>query len=165
MKRVKDLDKKYREEDAESCRYMIQPLSDEEIESAGALLYQRLAEINHGVGKVLYSATLPETLQFLRETSILLGAYVEGELVGILAAEEDAIERIAVDKEWIRLGIGSALISAAEEQGASYIDIYRDNEGAVKFIEALGYGIYDLTEPEAGDLLAEVPYAMMHFMK
>lgn len=40
MKRMKDLHKERREEDAESCRYTIQPVSEEEIESAGALLYQ-----------------------------------------------------------------------------------------------------------------------------
>ena len=165
MNRTKDLSKEHGKANAESCKYTIQPVPEEEIELAGALLCQRLAEINSAVGKSLYSATLPETIAFLGGISTLIGAYFEDELIGILAAEEDAIERIAVDKEWIRLGVGSALIRAAEEQGATYIDIYRDNAGAVKFIEALGYGIYDLTEPEAGDLLADVPHAIMHFMK
>lgn len=165
MNVVKNGEEERNKVDKESFSYRIAPVPEKEIASAATLLYQRLEEINNAVQKPLYPATEAETIALLSDISILLGAYCDGELIGVVAIEEDAVERIAVDKEWIRLGVGTALMQAAEAKGASYIDLYRENKGAVQFIEALGYGIYDITEPEAGDLLAKDPASLLHFKK
>lgn len=141
--------------------------SAEDILLTATLLSSCLAESNALAGKALYLQTEKEIESFLTDISELYGVFEMGtsKLIGILAVEEDSIERIAVAKAYQRKGIGQALMQFAHEKlGANYADVYIDNLPALHFFESCGLSLFDETTPEPGDLMAEDPYKIIHLM-
>ncbi|MHC5225478.1 GNAT family N-acetyltransferase [Ignatzschineria sp. LJL83] len=139
-----------------------------EKETAGKVVYAGLEQSNALAGKTLYTNSEAEEIAFLSEVSELYGIFEsenESELIAVLAVEEDSIERIAVIKEKQHRGIGSALLYFAHEVlNAEYADVYADNVPALRFFEHCGLSMFDETEPEAGDLMAESPHKVIHLM-
>lgn len=150
--------------------------TDAEKEAAGKVVYAELQQSNALAGKTLYSNSEAEEIAFLSEVSELYGVFEsrnesrnalenKSKLIAVIAVEEDSIERIAVMKEQQYQGIGRALLYFAHEVlNAEYADVYADNEPALRFFEHCGLSMFDETEPEAGDLMAESPHKVIHLM-
>lgn len=150
--------------------------TDAEKEAAGKVVYAELQQSNALAGKTLYSNSEAEEIAFLSEVSELYGVFEsrnesrnalenKSKLIAVIAVEEDSIERIAVIKAQQHQGIGSALLYFAHEVlNAEYADVYADNEPALRFFEHCGLSMFDETEPEAGDLMAESPHKVIHLM-
>ena len=150
--------------------------TDAEKEIAGKVVYAGLQQSNALAGKALYTNSEAEETAFLSGVSELYGIFesehelgnrleTTSELIAVIAVEEDSIERIAVIKEKQRQGIGRALLYFAHESlNAEYADVYADNMPALQCFEHCGLSMFDETEPEAGDLMAESPYKVIHLM-
>ncbi len=151
---------------SEAFSFSIKPILEAEKSVAAALVQQSLEKANQNAGKNLYPSSEAETLAFLETVSECYGAYdASGNLMGVIAIEEDAVERIAVEPALWRRGIGRKLMAFARTKfGAEYADIFEENAGALQFFEALGMSMFDETAPEPGDLLAENPHKIIHLM-
>lgn len=138
--------------------------SNAEIDQLMSIWNSAVEAVNQRCGKSLYKVDEGQTSALLQAMTTLLGAYdQESErLLGFIAIEEDSIERFAVLPSDQCQGIGSALLTAAQEHyQAEYLDLYQDNRVAIQFFEKRGFTPFDETIPEPGDLLAE-PYAITH---
>ncbi len=139
----------------------------DELDSVVALVVTTLKETNEAVGKALYSLDVALERTYLDGVSHLLGAFLRDTdaLVGVIAIEEDAIERIIVQKPFQCQGIGAEMMRAVRILlGAEYVDVFTDNKRALKFFEMQGMAMFDETAPEPGDLSAKSPYGITHLM-
>ncbi len=149
-------------------QWQIKNIEDQkEIRQAATLLTQSLTAINREVGKILYHVDLESEVAFLSATTTSLALYDVNttKMLGMIAIEEDSIERIAIDPAYWRQGLGRILFERAiEEFHVRYIDVATDNQRAVAFVEAMDMAMFDETAPEPGDLLAKTPHSITHFM-
>lgn len=138
-----------------------------ELHKAAALLVEVLTETNDTVGEKLYAIDAEKEQQYLAQVTHLYGAFTHnaGDLVGVVAVEEDAIERIVVQKAFQGNGIGTEMLRAARIAfDAEYVDVFADNKRALNFFEAQGMSMFDETAPEPGDLSAEHFHKIIHLM-
>ncbi len=151
----------------EAFSFFLAPIverSDTEIDQLMIIWKSAVEAVNQRCGKPLYQVDEAHTVTLLQTITALMGAYDKESrrLLGFIAIEEDSIERFAVLPSDQRQGIGSALLTAAQEHyQAEYLDLYQENREAIQFFEKRGFTPFDETIPEPGDLLAE-PYAIAH---
>ena len=91
----------------------------------------------------------------LGPTSRVLGVRVDGQLVGTVMVGHDGhrgwVYYLAVRQEHQRRGVGATLMNAAEgwlrRSGAvkSQLMVRRENEGALRFYDCVGYKVSDVT--------------------
>lgn len=137
------------------------------LDKATALLLEVLTETNEAVSAKLYTVDAEKEQQYLAQVTHLYGAFTHnaGNLVGVIAIEEDAIERIVVQQAFQGQGIGAEMLRAARIAfNAEYVDVFADNKRALNFFEAQGMSMFDETAPEPGDLSAEHFYKIIHLM-
>ena len=138
-----------------------------ELDLAVTLLLDALNVVNEQVGTPLYDLDADREHHYLSDVSHLYGAFdkTTNVLVGIIAVEEDAIERIAVQPKLWRRGIGAEMMRAMRSTfDAEYVDVFALNSEALAFFEAQGMAMFDETAPETGDLMAKSPHKVIHLM-
>ncbi len=91
--------------------------------------------------------------------SVDLYAIHDGEaLAGFIGICDDKIEMLFIDPKRLRNGFGSKLIDFAKQRGAKFVDVNEQNQSALKFYLAKGFGIVSRDErDEAGR-----PYPILH---
>lgn len=140
---------------------------EKELDDAVALLIKTLGETDAEIGKTLYGTDADSEHAFLENVSHLYGAFTHDDntLVGLIAVEDDAVERIVVQREFQDKGIGAEMMRAVRIVfDAEYVDVFADNKRALAFFEAQGMSMFDETAPEPGDLSATSPYKIVHLM-
>lgn len=145
----------------------LRALEKGEIIEATNLLMEALEAVNKTASKQLYLDDAETTQAYLEGVSHLYGAFdkASNELVGMIAVEEDAIERVAVKIGREGEGIGAEMMRAVRIAfGAEYADVYEANSAGLHFFEAVGMSMYNETAPEEGDLMAENPHKVIHLM-
>ena len=121
-------------------------LDDEELDEAAAIWHESRKSVHTAMGfESERSVTAQVSQQVFREIiaprNEIWGAFLEKQMVGILAICDSEIDRMYVVPGRQRQGIGTALLKKARERSPSGLELHTHqvNEGARAFYEKHGF--------------------------
>jgi GNAT superfamily N-acetyltransferase len=88
-------------------------------------------------------------------------AEVEGEIVGVLALEDDWVDQLYLAPGWTAQGIGTALLGIAKERRPDSLRLwaFQSNVDALRFYERHGFVEVDRTDGDNEERAPDVLYA------